>query len=399
MTPLDCLSFAFKALRGHRLRSALSLLGLTIGVAAVVLLTALGEGARLYVVDQFAGLGTNLLVIIPGKTETTGSFGVGGVPNDLTLDDALAVRRFLPEARAVAPITMATGELAAGERRRQVPILGTTPEYKQARRLKMAGGEFLPASDIDRGAPVVVLGATAARELFAEKNALGQPIRVEGRRMRVVGVLAKQGTKMGVNFDDIAIVPVAIGMQLFNRHSLFRILIQGSSHADLDILKEKVVALLTERHGEEDVTAITQDAMLDTFSAILGALTLALGAIAAISLTVAGIGIMNVMLVAVSERTSEVGLLKSLGAARPQILLVFLAEAAILSTLGGLLGMAVGFALVRVLVELLPALPARPPDWAVAASLLVSVTTGVVFGVLPARKATRLDPVAALAKR
>lgn len=399
MKASEIFKFAAKSLTGHSLRTALSLLGVTIGVAAVVILTALGEGARLYVVNQFASLGTNLLIVIPGYTETSGSFGYGGVPNDLTLDDAQAIARLVPAARRVAPISMANDEVAYHERRRQVAVLGTTPEYREARQLDIARGEFLPADEVHRGSPVVILGDKTARELFGGVEPVGKIVRVAGWRMRVVGVLAKQGVKMGMDFDDIAIVPVATAMQLFNQNSLFRILVQAHAYSDLELAKDEVRQLLIDRHDEEDITVITQDAVLSTFNAVLGALTLAVGAIAAISLSVAGIGIMNVMLVSVSERTKEIGLLKALGVGRRQILAAFLTEAALISSAGGLVGLGLGWLAVRVLVRLYPALPASPPTWAVVAALVISVGVGVTFGLLPARRATRLDPIAALAGR
>jgi putative ABC transport system permease protein len=199
--------------------------------------------------------------------------------------------------------------------------------------------------------------------------------------------------------DDVAIVPVATSMKMLNRSGLFRLVIQVRSYGDLGRVKQAVLHLLAERHGEEDVTVITQDAVVSAFSSILGALTLALAGIAGVSLAVAGVGIMNVMLVSVSERSREVGLLKALGAGRGQILAVFLAEAVLISSAGGLLGLALGWAAVLGLVALYPALPASPPTWAVAAAFSLSVAVGAVFGVLPARRATRLDPVAALAGR
>ena len=399
MTLADLFRFSLKGLTGHGLRTALSLLGVVIGVAAVVILTALGEGARRYVIDQFASLGTNLLIVVPGKTETTGTVGAGGVPNDLTLQDAEALVRSIPEIQRVAPMTMATEQVAYGERRRQVAILGTTYDYKLARQIEIAKGTFLPDEEMFRGSPVAVIGPKLAREIFAGEDPIGKIIRIGGWRMRVVGVLAWQGVKLGVDFDDLAMIPVTTAMQMFNRTTLFRILIQSSSHADIDLLREKSRQLLADRHDEEDITVISQDALLTTFSGILAALTLALGAIAAISLSVAGIGIMNVMLVSVSERTREVGLLKALGVGRRQILSVFLTEAALLSTFGGLLGLATGWLAVGVLVRVYPAFPAAPPNWAVAAALTVSVAVGITFGLLPARRASRLDPVMALAGR
>jgi putative ABC transport system permease protein len=270
----------------------------------------------------------------------------------------------------------------------------------ELRHLSMSRGEFLPPLEWDRGSPVAVLGATSARELFqGGEDPIGQVVRVADWRMRVIGVLAPRGMQMGLDMDDVVVVPVATAMKMLNRPSLFRILVQARSHADLDRTKEGVRRILTERHGEEDVTVITQDAVLTAFSSILNALTLALAGIASISLAVAGVGIMNVMLVSVSERTREVGLLKALGAGGDQILAAFLTEAVLISTSGGLLGLLVGWVSVRVLVALFPALPATPPHWAVAAAFLLSVAVGAVFGVLPARRATRLDPVLALAGR
>ncbi len=399
MRGVDLLGFALRGLSGHGLRTGLSLLGVTIGVAAVVVLTAMGDGARLYVVDQFASLGTNLVIIVPGRTDTTGIPGFGGIPHDLTLADAAAVDRQVRQAVRVAPISMGTDEVAFGERRRQVAIVGTTPSYLEVRQLEVARGRFLPVGELDRGAPVAVLGRKVARELFPGIEPIGQVVRVGGWRMRVIGVMAAMGTKLGLDFDEVVIVPVATGMKMLNRSSLFRVVVQVGSAADVPPARAAIRELIRQRHGEEDVTVITQDAVLTTFAGILTALTLALTAIAAVSLTVAGIGIMNVMLVAVSERTREVGLLKALGVARGQILLVFLAEAALISTAGGLLGLAAGWAVVGTLVGLYPQFPASPPTWAMAAALGVSLGVGLLFGWLPARRATRLDPVAALTGR
>jgi len=397
---LDLVGFAVRALRGHRLRTGLSLLGVAIGVAAVVTLTALGEGARRYVLGQFAAVGTNMVIVLPGKTETAGAMpGIGGVPHDLTLDDALAVARGVREVDKLAPMVVGTETVAYAERRRQVALFGSTHEALEVRRLGIAQGRFLPPLAWDRGAPVAVLGSNTALELFPAADPVGQVVRVGDWRMRVIGVLEPRGQQLGVDMDDVVIVPVATAMKMLNRSGLFRLVIQVRSYADLQRTKQAVIRLLRERHGEEDVTVITQDAVVSAFSSILGALTMALGGIAAVSLAVAGVGIMNVMLVSVSERTREVGLLKALGAGRGQILAAFLAEAILISSAGGLLGLALGWAAVLVLVAVYPALPASPPLWAVLAAFSLSVAVGGVFGVLPARRATRLDPVAALAGR
>ena len=399
MRGADLLGFALRGLTGHGLRTALSLVGVVIGVAAVVLLTALGEGARRYVIDQFANLGTNLLIVMPGKVETTGVAGFGGAPNDLTLADAQAIDRRLTMVTRVAPIAMGTEEVSYRERRRQVAIVGTTYDYKDIRRVDVARGEFLPKGDLFRGSPVAVLGPNLARELFPGVDPLGEIVRVGEWRMRVVGVMAPMGVKMGIDFDEVAIVPVTTAMKMLNRSSLFRVIAQVSSHAEIETTKDHIARVIIERHDEDDVTIISQDSVVSSFDAILNALTLVVGAIGAVSLTVAGIGIMNVMLVSVSERTREVGLLKAVGVGRRQILAVFVAEAGLLSTFGGLIGLGLGWALVAILVEIFPALPATPPTWAVVAALGISVGVGIVFGLLPARRASRLEPIAALQGR
>lgn len=400
MSAADLLRYALAALRGHRLRSALSLLGVAIGVAAVVVLTALGEGARRYVTAQFAAIGTNVLIVAPGKVETTGGMpGFGGVPHDLTLEDARAIERGVPEVERVAPVVMGTETVAHGERRRQVALIGASRAMMEVRHIRIGRGEYLPPGEIGRGEAVAVLGRTVARELFPGASPIGQVVRIGDWRMRVIGVTAPRGVQLGMDFDDVVHVPVVTAMRMLNRTSLFRIFLQARSHTDVPRARQAVVKLLAGRHGEEDVTCIAQDAVASGFSSILAALTLALAAIAAISLSVAGIGIMNVMLVSVSERTREVGLLKALGAARGQVLTAFLAEAMLLSGAGGFAGLLGGWGGVRLLVALYPDLPASPPPWAVSSALALSLAVGAVFGVLPARRAMRLDPVAALAGR
>ena len=400
MSALELLRFALRALRGHRLRSSLSLLGVAIGVAAVVALTALGEGARRYVTQQFSDIGSNILIVFPGKNQTSGGLpGFGGVPHDLTLEDALALRRNVPEIVRLVPIAIGTETVAHGDRRRQVAVGGTTHENLEIRGLQMARGRYLPPGEIGRGEAVAVLGKTVAEELFPGTDPVGQVMRAGGWRLRVIGVTQPRGVQLGLDLDDFVTVPVATAMRMFNRRTLFRILLQVHSPAELKAARSKTLRLLTERHGEEDVTCVSQDAVVSGFNAILKALTLALAAIAAISLAVAGIGIMNVMLVSVSERTREVGLLKALGAERRQILGVFLAEAMVLSSAGGVCGLLVGQVAVRALIGFYPDLPAQAPDWAVAASLAVAVAVGAVFGVAPARRAARLDPVAAISGR
>lgn len=399
MRALDIAGFAAGALAGHRLRTTLTVGAMAVGIAAVVALTALGEGARLYVVGEFQNLGSNLLIVIPGKVETTGALPYGGVVHDLTVEDARAVARRIPGIVRVAPVSMGTETVRYRDRGRSVPVIGTVAEYAMVRRLEVTSGRFLAAEGERAGSTEVVLGPKVARELFRGESPLGRVVRIGPWRYRVVGVLEPKGRALGFDFDDLVIVPVNTAMKMLNRSSLFRILVEAEDTTALPALKGRVEALLAQRHRAEDVTVITQDAVLAAFSSILNALTLALAAIASVSLVVAGIGIMNVMLVSVTERRAEIGLLKALGARAPQILLIFLAEAVALSLLGGALGLGLGAVAVEVFTRIYPSFPASPPLWAVLAAGVLSAVVGTLFGVWPARRATRLDPVRALTGR
>ena len=398
MNPLDLLRFAAQALLQNRRRSGLSLLGVVIGVVAVVSLTAIGEGALRYVTTQFASLGSSIVNVSPGKNETTGGMphGIGGVPNDLTLQDAIVLERRVQAVRAAVPVSVSTDIVSYRERGRSSRVVGVTSEFQQLQRLDMDSGSFLPESELDRGAAVVVLGHRVAQELFDNANPLGATVRIGSWRMRVIGVLQERGQQLGMNIDDVALIPVASGMRMANKSSVNRIMLDLYPKSVSKPVIAQVKKILIDRHDEEDFTCISQDAVLASLSSILGILTLVVAGIASISLGVAGIGIMNVMLVSVSERTDEVGLLKALGANPRQILQVFLLEATMLSSAGGLIGLASGTALVELGNLLYPRIDAATPLWAIAAVLGLSLGTGIVFGVLPAWRASRLDPVAAL---
>jgi putative ABC transport system permease protein len=395
----DLMIFAAGALRGHRLRTVLSVTGVSVGIAAVVTLTALGEGARRYVTQEFMSLGSNLLIVIPGKVETTGMMPFGGTTHDLTIDDFRALSRRVPGVVRAAPLATGNETVRYAGRGRAVAVIGTTADLLHVRRLVVGAGRYLSPGDPDAGGAEVVLGVKVANELFGTQNPLGSIVRIGQWRFRVVGVLAPRGRSLGFDFDDVVMIPVRTAMRVFNRSSLFRILLELGAADELEAGKAGVIDIMRDRHRVEDVTVITQDAVVSTFASILGVLTLALVAIASVSLTVAGVGIMNVMLVAVAERRREIGLLKAIGAGYGQILGVFIAEAAVLSSVGGLVGLGAGWIAVRAFVSVYPTFPASPPAWAVAASLAVAVGVGVVFGTIPAMRAAKLDPVQALVGR
>ena len=397
----DTLRFARDAATGYPLRTALSVLAMSIGVAAVVILTALGDGARRYVVGQFSSIGTNLVIVLPGRSGTGGfnpANAITTTPRDLTVDDAAALRRAGAVSR-VAPLAVGTSEINFGGKLREVMVAGSTAEFIPIRNFELAQGKGLPEEDWNRGSPVAVIGNKIREELFGNEPAVGHLIRVGDRRLRVVGVLKSLGQGLGMNTDELVIVPVSLAQAMFNSNTLFRILVEARSREVIPEAKEQVMEILKQRHrGEEDVTVITQDAVLATFDKLLGALTLGVAGIAAISLAVACILVMNVMLVAVTQRTGEIGLLKALGAPARTIRLAFLAEAAMLSTVGAVVGYLLGQLGAFALRQAFPVFPAYPPDWAVIAGLSTALGTGLLFGVMPARRAARLDPVQALMK-
>ncbi len=402
MRAADTLRFALAAAAGYPLRTALSILAMAIGVAAVVTLTALGDGARRYVINEFSALGSNLVIVLPGRSQTGGfspANAITGTPRDLTVDDAASLVR-LPAVAQVAPLIVGTSEISAGGRLREVMLAGSTAEFFRIRRLSIAQGRPLPEEDWGRGSPFVVLGAKVRADLFGSEPAVGRLVRIGDRRFRVIGVLAPSGTGIGMNSDEIAIVPVALAQAMFNSNTLFRILVETKNRESVEPAKGQVLKRIAERHdGEEDVTVITQDAVLSTFDRLLGALTLGVAGIASISLAVAGILVMNVMLVAVAQRTPEIGVLKALGATAAGIRNAFLAEAALLSTAGAVAGYGLGQAGAALIRQLYPTFPAWPPAWAVLAGLSTALATGILFGVMPARRAARLDPVQALSRR
>ncbi len=393
----DTIALALGAIVSHRLRSGLSLLGIAIGVLAVVLLTSIGEGTRQYMLSQFTQFGTNLLAVTPGKTKTFGIPGVlGGTTQKLTLDDALALSR-VPGVEHVVPVVMGSARVEAGGRGRSINVFGVTADMPVVWKFSVRQGTFLPRGDIRRRIPVTVLGPKVKEELFSEVNPLGQFVRIAGHRFRVLGVLAPKGDILGFDLDDAVYIPVASAMKIFNMDEVVEVDVTFASPRDTERVVEGIRQLLIDRHrNTEDFTITTQATMLEVLDRIMRVVTLAVGAIAGISLVVGAIGILTVMWIAVRERSSEIGLLRAVGATSGQIYRLFIVESAFLATLGGAAGVIAGISVVALLQVTLPGLPVRVELDYLVAALVVSVGTGLLSGLLPARRAASIDPVEAL---
>ena len=392
----DATGMAWHALTAHRLRSFLTLLGMAVGIAAVILLTSIGEGLHRFVIAEFTQFGTNVIGISPGKMKTGGANpGLPSSVRPLTLDDARALRR-IPNLVGVSPRVSGNAEAEANGRLRRVLVYGATSALVESFNLRVRSGQFLPADDAERARSFVVLGAKLKHELFGADNPLGARVRVGSLSLRVIGVMEARGQFLGVDLDDTAYIPAARALELFNRDSLMEINLSYAEGANAQRIVDAAKAILVARHGREDFTLVTQEDMLRTLSNILDILTLAVAALGSISLLVGDVGIVTIMTIAVAERTSEIGLLVALGARRSTVLRLFLGEAVVLSAAGGLLGLTVGIGLAQAVRLVVPALPVHTPLAFVALAAVLAVGIGLVAGVLPARRASRLDPVEAL---
>lgn len=393
----DLLALALSALRGHRLRSLLSMLGIAIGVGSVVLLTSIGEGTRQYMLEQFSQFGTNIMGIAPGKAETVGIPGVlGGTTHLLTLEDAMALTR-LPQVETVVPLAFGSARVEAEGRGRSVFVYGVTPEISKIWKFKARQGSFWPAGDPRRGFATAVLGPTLKRELFGDEPALGRFVRIAGARFRITGVMEPKGRMLGFDIDDAVYIPVATALRIFNLEELTEIdLVFYPNYRSRDV-EAAIRAIIRGRHGgQDDVSINTQEAMLEVFGNVMDIVTMGVASIAGVSLLVGAVGILTMMWIAVAERTREIGLLRSIGATRAQVQILFVAEAAALSTLGGLIGLLGALGLCAVGRALVPGLPMYTPPLFVGLALAVSLVTGLLSGVLPALRAARLDPIEAL---
>jgi putative ABC transport system permease protein len=392
----DASKYALQGLVGQPLRSVLTALGIAVGIAAVVLLTSLGEGVHRYVLGEFTQFGTNLIGITPGKTSTTGFSGaVISNVRPMTIEDALALKR-LPRVVATVPVVQGNAAVKYGERSRRTYVFGVGAAAPRVWQMRVAQGRFLPDDDPRVARAFVIVGSKVRTELFGHTNPLGKRLRIGSEQYRVLGVMESKGQMLGFDLDDAVFIPAGRALALFNRDSLMEIDLlyaEGSRSADV---ARRARQMLIERHGSEDFTLVTQDQMLEVLGSILNILTMAVGALGGISLLVGGVGILTIMTIAVNERKSEIGLLRALGAGRRQILSLFIGEAIVLASLGGLAGLVIGAGGAWLLGVLVPALPTHTSWRYVLLAEVLAALIGLLAGVLPARHAARLDPIEAL---
>ncbi len=391
----DFIRLTVGAVLAHRLRSTLTMLGIAIGIAAVVLLTSIGEGVHKYVLAEFTQFGSNLIGVNPGRTTTHGIPGMLPTVRPLTIEDAEALRR-VRYVIAIVPVIQGNAEVEARRKRRRTTINGVGPDFSKVFRFNVAAGRFLPPDDPRAARAFAVLGTKLREELFGTANPLGERIRVGGHSYRVIGVMEPKGNILGWDVDDAVYIPTAKALELFNRDSLFEIDVLYAPGAPAEEVVSGIRRVLRGRHGREDFTITTQQQMLEVLDSILNILTFAVAALGGISLFVGGVGILTIMIIAVNERVSEIGLLRALGAGRRQILVLFLGEATVLATLGGLIGLVLGIGGAEILRLAVPDLPVHTPWVYVALAACLAVLIGLAAGVFPARRAARLDPVEAL---
>ena len=398
----ETVGMALATLRSNRLRSLLTMLGIVIGNASVITLVGVGRGAQNLAEGQLNTLGANVLFVVPGNNDSLRQ-GID-FPKTLVLEDAEAIAEQVPSVKRVVPQITLSAVLQAGSKSSSATVSGITPDFLAVRRFEVARGRFIDQRDLDGARNVVVVGPDLRDKLLPIGPAVGQQIRIRDQSFEVIGVMAPKGAVFGQNQDEAAYIPLSTMVSKLSGRdptygvSLNFISVEAKDEASTGAAKFQITNLLRQRHNilrEDDFAVRSQKDALSIVGTITGGLTLMLGAIGAISLLVGGIGIMNIMLVSVSERTSEIGLRKAIGARSSDVLTQFLVEALVLSSLGGVIGSALGLSAVAAVATFTP-LPAAIGGMSVLITVGLSGSIGLVFGVLPARRASRLDPITAL---
>ena len=395
----ETLRIAAESLLAQKFRTALTVLGMVIGVGAVVLLVSLGEGAKRYILKEFEGLGANLIVIQPGKSDRKTHFGppVGAAQRKMTTADVAAIERRALNLEAVSGLILGTASIRFEESISNITVFGTNEQFPDIITLALGRGGYFSREEDEYRRRVVVLGWNIAQQLFASQDPIGRSVKLNESEFKVVGVLAPMGDKLGLSFDELGFIPTEAALKLFNEDKLFGIRAKASSRVGIDDAVSEITEILKERReGEEDFTILTQVSMMESMNTILSMLTYVLGAIAAISMFVGGIGIMNITWVSVVERTQEIGIRRAVGARRRDILRQFMAEAVALSVVSGVCGVG-GAVVLSILPSLFfPTFDMHAPWWIVLPAFILAVLVGVVFGVGPAWRASRVEILDAL---
>ncbi|MHC4608289.1 MAG: ABC transporter permease, partial [Planctomycetota bacterium] len=392
----EAVPFLLEAVRGHKLRSVLTILGIVIGISSVVLLSSIGEGTKQAIASEFSQFGTTMVTVAPGKSETMGAPGaLTGTTRPLTIEDALALKR-IPGVRNLSGNCYGVARVERGAKGRDVYTYGVMGSATDVWRWPVRYGQFIPDTDPYQAPAVCVLGQKLAKEIFGEENPLGKGVRIGEARFVVTGIMSPKGMFLGFDLDDAAFIPVVRAMRLFNRNEIHEINVDIASYEDVERVEEQIKLVLTDRHDEEDFTIISQKAMLDTISEIMDVITQGVTAIAGIAIFVGAIGILTITWVSVNERTGEIGLMKAVGASNAQVMTLFLGEATVLATLGGLTGILLGVLGGLMLESAVPGLRVNLAPGIVPICLGVSFGIGALAGWLPARRAAALDPVIAL---
>ena len=405
------LLLAWEGVRTHKLRSSLTILGIVIGVAAVIGLMSIGRGVQTQILSRIESMGSDVITVSPGSVTERGIAGAGGSAATLTLEDAEAILEQVPNVAAVAPYSATSQQLIVGGENVNAQVIGVTPEYQDANNLDIAAGVFISQYNYDNGTKVAVLGSNVADTLFNGVDPIGQQLRMGSNIVRVMGVLESKGRSFGMSStDDTILIPLTTMQQTISQprtasggHVVSSIALMISDEGQMSSVVTETESLLRSRHelatgDEDDFRVQTLEELVSTVTEVSGTMTLFLGAIAAISLLVGGIGVMNIMLVSVVERTREIGIRKALGARERDIWGQFLTESALLSFAGGLIGVAIGWGASKLIsgVEIMGEITTVVSADIVILALVVSVGIGLLFGFLPARRASRLNPIEAL---